>query len=64
MLILGGIQAPAQPGTISHPFMYRAESGFYDLLFSVVLKKAKLLAGVLVELDVEVVPDIEAFSRC
>lgn len=59
-LTLAGSQAPAQPGTLSHPLVYRGETGFYDLLFSVILNKAKPLAGALVELDVEVV---QALSR-
>lgn len=53
-LTQAGSQAPAQPGTLSHPFMYRVETGFYDL-FIVILNKAKPLAGALVELDVEIV---------
>lgn len=59
-LALAGSQAPAQADTFSHPFMYRGETGFYDLLFSVILNKARPLAGALVELDVEVV---QALSR-
>lgn len=51
-LALAGSQAPAQPGTFSHPFICRGETGFYDLLFSVVLNKAKPLAGALGELNV------------
>lgn len=48
-----GWQPSTHTATLSHPLKYRGETGFYGLL-TVTLNKAKSLAGVLVELNIEV----------
>ena len=55
-----GWQPSTRTATLSCPLIYRGEAGFYGLMLSVTLNKAKSLAGDLVELNVEVV---QALSR-